>query len=156
MQNVTYEGIDAAEYRRVIAAGVDHGGNDIVPFVDERGGWPLRCCLTDSAAGDGLAIIAWSPFPWQGAYTETGPIVVHANGCAGLAPTTGLPRGFDAREITLRPYTPDRGIAYHRVQHVEPGDGLAARIDELLDHDDVDFVHARNRTGGCYAFTARR
>lgn len=156
MQNVMFQGIDAAEYARVLAAGRDHGGNQIEPFVDDGGGWPLRCCLADSRPGDRLAIIAWSPFPWRGAYTETGPIVVHATGCAGVDPSPTLPTRFEDRELTLRPYTPEHRIAYHRVRHLEPGDGLSEAIGELLDHDDVDFVHARNRTGGCYAFTARR
>ena len=150
----TFRGIDAGELAAALDAGLDHGGNAIEPFTDDAGGWPLRCCLEDSVAGDQLAIIAWSPFPWKGAYAETGPIVVHAAGCRGPASVDTLPGDFDARPMVLRPYGHDRMIAYHRVRHIAAGDSLAAHVAELLAEDDVDFVHARNVTGGCYAFTA--
>ena len=155
MHNVTDEGIDPTEYARVLDAGVDHGGNPVEAFVDTDGGMPMRCCLTDSAPGDAVAIVAWSPLPWQSAYTETGPIFIHAAGCPGRGSPGALPAEFDERHITLRPYSLDRTIDYARVQHVPAGDGLEAAIDALLREDDVEFVHGRNRTGGCYAFTAR-
>ena len=135
--------------------GIDHGGNPIEPFVDTDGGWPLRCCLTDSEPGQRIAIIAWSPFPWRGAYAETGPVVVHADGCQGGDPI-GLPADLDRRPMVLRPYGHDRRIAYHRVVHVTGGASLTDHLGEILAEDDVDFVHGRNVTGGCYSFTARR
>lgn len=149
-------GVDRPELDRVFAAGHDHGGNPIQPFVDEAGGWPLRCCLADSRAGDRLAIIAWSPMPWRGAYAETGPVVVHADGCADPGPFHRLPTDLDRRAMTLRPYGRDRRIAYHRVRQVAADDSLTDRARELLEFDDVEFVHGRNVTGGCYAFTACR
>jgi hypothetical protein len=151
-----FAGTDPTERRRVLDAGLDHGGNPIEPFVDEAGGWPLRCCLTDSQPGDRIAILAWSPMPWSGAYAETGPIVVHAEGCDGVGSLPRLPAGMDAKAMVLRPYGHDRRIAYHRVRHVPAGGSLTDLIDELLADDDVDFVHGRNVTGGCYAFTATR
>jgi Protein of unknown function (DUF1203) len=151
-----FTGTEPAELRRVLADGVDHGGNPIEPFIDGDGGWPLRCCLSDSQPGERIAIIAWSPMPWSGAYAETGPIVVHADGCEQVASMPRLPSGFDSRAMVLRPYGPDRRIAYHRVLHVPAGASLTESVDELLACDDVDFVHGRNVTGGCYAFTAVR
>ena len=155
MQNVMYEGIDPTEHARVLDAGIDHGGNPIEAFTDAEGGMPMRCCLTDSAVGDTVAIVAWSPFPWQGAYAETGPIFIHAADCPGRESTSDLPAEFDERPITLRPYNHGRTIAYDLVRHIAAGDGLAAEIEALLREDGVEFVHGRNRTGGCYAFTAR-
>lgn len=149
-------GVDRAELDRARATGVDHGGNPIEPFVDDDGGWPLRCCLIDSRPGDRIAIIAWSPMPWSGAYAETGPIVVHADGCDAADSIPRLPADLDARAMVLRPYGPDRRIAYHRVRHAPAGGSLTELVDELLAYDDVDFVHGRNVTGGCYAFTATR
>ncbi len=149
-------GIDPTELRAALDRGVDHGGNPIEPFVDDDGGWPLRCCLADSAPGDEIAIIAWSPFPWTGAYAERGPIVVHAGECAGSHPTAELPTGFAERAMTLRPYGHDQRIAYHRVVHVGADESIEDAVAAVLTEADVDFVHGRNVTGGCYAFTARR
>jgi hypothetical protein len=154
--NTTFTGTDPTELRRILADAVDHGGNPIEPFVDDDGGWPLRCCLADSRPGDRIAIIAWSPMPWSGAYAETGPIVVHADGCDAADSRSRLPAELDARAMVLRPYGPDRRIAYHRVHHAPAGGSLTELVDELLAYDDVDFVHGRNVTGGCYAFTGTR
>lgn len=151
-----FTGTDPAELRRVLHDGIDHGGNPIEPFTDDAGGWPLRCCLSDSLPGERIAIIAWAPMPWSGAYAETGPIVVHAEGCGSADPMPRLPADFDARAMVLRPYGADRRIAYHRVRHVPAGGSLTDIVGELLADDDVEFVHGRNVTGGCYAFTAAR
>ena len=154
--SVTFTGINTAALEAVMASGVDHGGNPINRFVDHKGGWPLRCCLSDSEPGDEIAIIAWSPFEWDGPYRETGPIVVHANPCRGRADDRELPAALDRSAMVLRPYGHDRMIAYHRVRHVAEGRSVSAEITAMLAEPDVDFVHGRNVTGGCYSFTARR
>jgi hypothetical protein len=148
-------GIDADQLAAALDDGLDHAQNLIEPFVDDDGGWPLRCCLGDSAPGDEIAIIAWSPFPWKGAYAETGPVVIHTANCPG-APAPKLSDEFDIRPMVLRPYGFNQRIAYHRVRHVNNGASLSAHLEELLAEADVDFVHGRNVTGGCYAFTATR
>ena len=124
MDRLAFTGIDHNELAVTLDRGLDHGGNSIEPFVDDDGGWPLRCCLTDSTAGERIAIIAWSPFPWRGAYAETGPVVVHTDGCPGPAMTDQLPSDLDARPMTLRPYGVDHRIAYAKVRHIDEGDSL--------------------------------
>jgi len=57
------EGLDEEKLAEVRSSGRDHGGNAVEAFVDQDGGWPVRCCLRDSKAGDELAIVAWNPFP---------------------------------------------------------------------------------------------
>ncbi len=152
----TYQGIDAQQLASALAQGVDHGGNRIEPFVDQRGGWPLRCCLADSVIGETIAIIAWSPFSWSGPYVETGPIVVHTDGCGGWPGGERLPDDLDRRAMTLRPYGVDHRIAYSEVRHVAAGQSLTAHVDELLTDTAIEVVHGRNVTGGCFSFQARR
>ena len=153
MTGIVISGVDPNALAVALSVGVDHGGNPIEPFIDADGGWPLRCCLSDSLPGEQIAIIAWSPFPWRGPYAEIGPIVVHADGCAGPG-QPGLPGALDERAMTLRPYGPDHRIAYHRVRHIAAGESLIPHLEALLAEDDVELVHGRNTTGGCYAFTA--
>ena len=150
-----FTGIDCDELERVLVADSDILGNPIEPFVDPDGGWPLRCCLTDSIPGERIAIIAWSPMPWPGPYAETGPIVIHVDGCAGQGADDHLPHGLETRAMTLRPYGPDRRIAYHRVRHVAADESTTEIVRALLTYDDVEMVHGRNVTGGCFAFSAR-
>ena len=132
---------------------VDHLGNAVEPFVDEEGGWPLRCCLIDSRPGDEIAIVAWSPFPWDGPFAEVGPIVVHADPCRGNQ-WAGVPPQFEQRRQLLRPYTRQRRIAYDAVRIVEPDESLESALAELLAREEVELVHARNVLAGCYSFTA--
>lgn len=153
--SISYTGIDNTQLGEALSHGVDHGGNPIEPFVDAEGGWPLRCCLANSAPGDRIAIIAWSPFDWDGPYREVGPIVVHASGCEGPNQTAALPPSLDQAAMVLRPYR-DRRISYGDVRHIEAGQSLSVQVDEMLQLDGIEFVHGRNVTGGCYAFTARR
>jgi hypothetical protein len=155
--SVMFHGIDSVKLEAVLATGVDEDGNPIVPFADEDGGWPLRCCLQESAAGDRLAIIAWSPFDWTGPYRETGPVVVHVEACPGTPDVLSrLPAELDARPMVLRPYSHDHRILYELVTHLPVGGGVGAHAARLLRNPDVAEVHGRNWTGGCYAFTARR
>ncbi|MGD9704799.1 MAG: DUF1203 domain-containing protein [Acidimicrobiia bacterium] len=153
---MTIEGLDPQALHDLRTTAIDHGGNTVEPFIDADGGWPLRCCLTDSARGDELAIVAWSPFPWRGPYRETGPIVIHARPCAGADGTTEVPSQFLGRRQLLRPYGHDRRIAYDHVVIVEPDGSLPSVLGALLGNDEIDFVHVRNVNAGCYSFTARR
>lgn len=146
-------GIDPDELAGLRRSGIDHGGNPVHPFTDDGGDWPLRCCLTDSAVGDKLAIVNWSPFPWNGAYRTAGPIVIHADECP-TEPAGGLPPVFEERRQILRAYNQQRTLVYRLGRLVEPGDGLAAAIDAILSDTEVAFVQSYNVVAGCYSFTA--
>ncbi len=73
----------------------DDAGRAPVPFTDEEGGAPLRCCLRRSTPGERIALVSYAPLRrWAaetgadpGAYDEQGPVFVHAGECAG--PRTG-------------------------------------------------------------------
>lgn len=152
---VVVTGLDRDGLERMWRTGKDVAGNELDAFVDADGGWPLRCCLTDSAPGGRVAVVAWNPYPWTGPYAETGPVVVHAEPCAGPA-TAGVPPQFLTRPQRLRPYGRDRRIAYPLIRLVDGDGSLADAVAELLAHDEVDFVQARNVAAGCYSFTVRR
>ncbi|KIX71083.1 hypothetical protein SF23_18785, partial [Streptomyces sp. MBRL 10] len=68
----------------------DDAGRACVPYTDEEGGAPLRCCLRTSAAGERIALVAYAPLRAgrrhradPGAYDEQGPVFVHAGECGG-------------------------------------------------------------------------
>lgn len=153
---ILFNGIDSHELDRVLARGVDHGGNPIEPFVHEDGEWSLRCCLQDSRIGDRVAIIAWSPFEWEGPYRETGPIVVHVDGCARTSTVKELPDELNRRPMTLRPYGSEHTILYDLVVHLPSESDLTAATRALFANDHVVEVYAKNATGGCFAYVARR
>ncbi len=149
-------GLDPAQLDEFWRTRRDHQGNTPPPFVDGNGGWPLRCCLRDSRPGDQLVTVAWSPFPWRGPYAESGPVVLHAQDCGTPDRDDQVPTQFHGRRQILRPYGVDRRIAYDHCRFVEPDDDLSATIVELLDVEDIVFIHARNVPSGCYSFTVQR
>ncbi len=153
---IVFEGIDLAELANVLHRGVDHGGNIVHEFDGSSGGWPMRCCLRNSHVGERIALVAWSPFPWEGPYRETGPIFVHLDGCEGWRASSVLPEDLDQRPMVLRPYGHDQRIAYPLVRHLPEGSSITGEIAQMLADPEVDFVHGRNVTGGCFSFTARR
>lgn len=155
---VVCRALDPRELTRVLAGGIDHAGHPVEPFTDHEGGWPLRCCLTDSQPGDQLAIIAFSPFAWTSPYRETGPVVVHASGCPGH--DGRFPAQFEGRDQIVRAFGDDDGRVNTQVydQHrlVSAGDGLARAIDEILADPRVREVHVHNVIAQCFSFSATR
>ena len=149
------QGADPEQLHQLWSSGLDHNDDPVESFTDTEGGWPLRCCLTDSVPGDELAIVGWSPFPWRGPFAETGPIVIHAHPCGGTE-DRDVPAQFLTRRQLVRPYGYDRRIAYDHLAVVDPDGSLPSVLEELLRLDDIDFVHVRNLRPGCYSFTARR
>lgn len=172
-------GTDPEQLEALRRSGFDHHGLAFEPFVDDvagsGGGWPLRCCLTDSRPGDRLAIVAWSPFPWGGAYAMTGPVVIHADRCpsapdqathcgshhrgshhCGTAPAGALPAAFEQRSQILRAYDGAHLQVYDLARLVEPGQGLSEALTEILAYPRADLVQSFNVLHGCWSFTARR
>jgi hypothetical protein len=147
--------LDPARLAELRANGVDHGGNPVEPFVDESGEWPLRCCLTDSQVGDRIAVVAWRPFRWSGAYAEVGPVVIHAEECAGFVPGD-VPLQFEARRQIVRPYTAEHRIAYDHVRLVEEHESLTDALADVFEHPEVDSALVRNVMAGCLSFAVVR
>jgi hypothetical protein len=156
--DITYTGIDADALESILERGTDDVGHPVEPFTDDDGGWPLRCCLRDSTPGDRLAVIAFSPFPWVSPYRETGPVVVHTEGCPGYA--AEYPSQFDQRDQVVRAFGDHSGGHHTQVyelnRSVGAGEGLQIAIRETLSDDRVEFVHVHNVLSQCYSFTARR
>jgi Protein of unknown function (DUF1203) len=168
METITPEAATAArtEFRvtpipadvldRIGAAGHDDFGNPVVPLTSEDGGEPMRCCLQRSAAGDRLALIAYRPFARPGPYSESGPVFIHADACAGYAAARAYPAGYrDWPTMVFRPYHYDGSIAYDAIR-MGDGAGAEALIDELLADPAIAFIHTRNVYAGCFMFSIGR
>jgi hypothetical protein len=122
-------------------------------FTDDEGGAPLRCCLRDSRPGERIALVAVTPEGPRGAYRETGPVFLHADGCAG--PTdTGYPEEFRRRTQVFRAYDHAGVIVGGEV--VRPGSGQEEAAARLLADTDVAFLQTRNVVFGCYMLTIKR
>ena len=122
-------------------------------LLDPDGGAPLRCCLRESRAGERITLGSVTPPGPAGAYAESGPVFVHADGCAG-PDSTGYPTEFRSRSQVFRAYSADGVIVGGEI--VEPGTGQEAVAERLLADPAVAFLHSRNVIHGCYMFAIRR
>ncbi len=122
-------------------------------WTDDDGGAPLRCCLRDSRPGERVALVAVTPDGPRGAYRETGPVFLHADGCAGPA-DTGYPGDWRRRTQVFRAYDADGAIVGGEVVPAGPApEEVAAR---LLSDPAVAFLQTRNVVHGCYMLTVTR
>ena len=149
-----FEAIPAATLHRIRAAGVDEAGNGLTVQVDAEGGNPLRCCLRESAPGEQVLLIAYTPPGTRGAYAERGPVFIHAEPCDGYLTPDRYPPGLRHRQQVVRAYSKDGRIADGVL--VNDGQHAMTVIGDLLARPDVAVVHLRNVGYGCYNFAVRR
>jgi hypothetical protein len=149
-----FEPIPQPKLRQIRAAGVDEAGNRLTVQVDTEGGNPLRCCLRESAPGERVLLIAYTPPGTRGAYAERGPVFIHADPCGGYLTPGRYPPALSHRQQVVRVYDRDGRIADGVL--VKDGEHAMAVIRELLARPDVALVHLRNVGYGCYNFAVRR
>ena len=149
-----FEAIPAATLHRIRAAGVDEARNGLTVQVDAEGGNPLRCCLRESAPGEQVLLIAYTPPGTRGAYAERGPVFIHAEPCDGYLTPDRYPPGLRHRQQVVRAYGKDGRIADGVL--VNDGQHAMTVIGDLLARPDVAVVHLRNVGYGCYNFAVRR
>ncbi|MFI8927626.1 DUF1203 domain-containing protein [Streptomyces sp. NPDC053474] len=146
----------------------DDAGRACVPYTDEEGGSPLRCCLRPIAPGDRVALVAYAPLRrWAaktgarpGAYDEQGPVFIHADPCAGPAEgtATGYPFARAGALRTFRRYDARGHIVGGRL--LELPEDTTAGYDEAFEEafaiPEVTQVHVRAVEYGCLHFVVHR
>ena len=148
-----FEPIPAATLQQIRAAGVDEADNGLTAQVDHQGGNPLRCCMRESAPGERVLLIAFTPPGTRGPYAERGPVFIHAEPCGGYLTTDRYPPGLRHRQQVVRAYDRDGRIADGVL--VTDGQHAMNVIGELLARPGVALVHLRNVGYGCYNFAVR-
>src|SRR5215469_6288330 len=151
---LVFEPIPTATLQQIRAAGADEAGNELTVRADTGGGNPLRCCLRESAPGERVLLIAYTPPGTRGAYAERGPVFIHAEPCGGYPTPDLYPPALSHRQQVARAYDRDGRIAEGVL--VNDGTHAMAAIRELLARPDVAFVQLRNVGHGCYNFAVRR
>lgn len=155
MTTLAVHAIDPDRLRDIRTQRRDERGNPLSPFPAQ--GWaPLRCCLTYPAAGEQIALIAYSPFGTASAWSETGPVYVHPGPCAGYRAGTDLPDGMRTGPKVLRTYRADGTLDYDHIVLVPDGADLAQPLRDLLAIGEVATVHVRAVQTQCFAYAVTR
>jgi len=124
-----------------------------VEVLRAGGGEPLRCCLRDAEAGEGVLLFGYAPPVAAGPYREVGPVFAHAVACPGPRSAGGHPPAWRGRPQVLRAY--DRRGRIHGGR-VHDGTDPEAVIAELFADPEVYQVHSRNVVYGCFMFAVDR
>jgi len=151
---LVFEPIPPAVLEQIRQAGVDEAGNRLTTQVDAGGGSPLRCCLRESAPGEQVLLIAYTPPGTRGAYAERGPVFIHAEACGGYLTPDRYPPALSHRQQVVRAYNRDGQIADGVL--VSNGEHATTVISDLFTRPDVALMHLRNVGYGCYNFAVRR
>jgi hypothetical protein len=133
----------------------DDAGRPAVPFTDEEGGAPLRCCLRHTEPGERIALVSYAPLRrWAaetgacpGAYDEQGPVFIHADVCTGQD-VDGFP--FAGSHRTFRRYSAEGHILGGEL--VGAVDGFDAAFRNAFDDPAVAFVLVRAVEYGCFVY----
>ena len=136
----------------------DDAGRPMMPFTDDEGGAPLRCCLRHSVPGEKIALVSYAPLRrWAvemgaepGAYDEQGPVFIHAVPCPG--PAGGGPP-FGQAHRTVRRYSGEGHILGGAL--VDAG-GFDVAFRDAFDDPAVALVHVRAVEYGCFLYEVRR
>jgi hypothetical protein len=141
-------GQTTAEHLR--AGGPDSYGNAPEQRISDGEGVPCRCCMGFVASGEPYLVAAWRPFAALHAYTETGPVFLHADPCTPKDPVPPeLPAFLTSPDYILRGYDRDERIVYG-TGGVTKRDAIPARIEDLLGQPAVEAVHIRSSRNNCY------
>ena len=152
---ITVSAIDPSGLEQIRTESQDERGNPLVAFA--AAGWePLRCCLTFPAAGEAIALIAYSPFGTASPWSETGPVYIHPNPCAGYRSRADLPDRMRTGPKILRTYRADGTLDYDHIKSIEDGVDLDAPIRALLSLDEVSTVHVRATESQCFGYAVTR
>jgi hypothetical protein len=116
-------------------------------------GEPLRCCLRDATAGESLILFNYEPPLPASPYREVGAVFTHAEPCGAPESVTTYPAGWLGRRQVLRAYD-RRGWIHGATTH--DGTDPESLIAKFLGDPEVERVHSRNVSYGCYMFTITR
>ncbi|MBT2444420.1 DUF1203 domain-containing protein [Streptomyces sp. ISL-36] len=144
----------------------DDAGRPCLPYVDDEGGDPLRCCLRPVRPGERIALVSYAPLRrWAaatgaepGAYDEQGPVFIHAEECEGPADPESYPFARPGALRVLRRYSAEGRIVGGRLLEIPEAatEGFDTAFAEAFTDPEVALVHVRAVGYGCFHYEVRR
>ena len=120
--------------------------------VDSATGYPCRHCLRWARPGEHVILFPYASVPPGHAYSETGPIFVHAEPCERYCASAEYPADFRNGRV-FRAYDADYNMIDAEVAN---GNEPEAIIAKLFQNPKTQFVDARSVARGCFTFRILR
>lgn len=144
-----FEAIPTPTVRELQRGAADANGQSPERKVSDGSGVPCRHCLSLIPEGQEYLVLAFRPFQGINPYAEVGPIFLCAEECESGTVTDRLPAFLTSERYILRGYDQAERIVYGTGRVTDTRDILAYGA-ELLDRDDIAFVHVRSATNNCF------
>ena len=126
----------------------DFGHRLSVSIATENDSGPCRSCLTVFRPGEGRLLFSYAPNDYDHPYNEVGPIYIHEKDCRPYAEHDEFPRELRTRRpLVLRCYADDGMMVGGELVGDRPVEEV---IESLFSDTDVEYLHARTATVGCY------
>jgi len=116
-------------------------------------GLPCRHCLDWIVEGQRATLFTLDPFAGLEKFPLPGPVYIHAYGCERYPEDNRVPNKLMASPRTLNAYGRGRRLVAQEYVDSKSAD---ATIERLFRRPDVDYVHVRSTTAGCYTFRLER
>jgi hypothetical protein len=117
-------------------------------------GAPCRHCLQIIAANSEKAtLFTYDAFEGLESLPLPGPVYIHAESCERYPEDGGFPAALRNSPRTLNAYA--RGRRLVAAEYVE-NNTMEAGIEKLFAREDVDYIHVRSTSAGCYTFRIER
>jgi uncharacterized protein DUF1203 len=123
-------------------------GRAVEVTSDDDAPYPVRCCLHDASAEEGVLLLSVRPPGADSPYMAPSPVYVHRDRCAGYRPHGAVPDLLRGRLLSLRGYTAEHMITETAVVS---GDELEGVAEELLGRPGTAYLFAHFAGPGCYA-----
>jgi hypothetical protein len=117
--------------------------------ADSYPGFPCRRCLRDAEIGEAVSLVSYDPFAGTSPYAQAGPIFLHTDGCRRWdGPGHRIPAQLLRRQVSVRAFD---GADMMRDARIVAGTCLEATARDLLEDDEVAYLHVHNAAPGCWA-----
>jgi len=117
-------------------------------------GAPCRHCLQIIASGaEEATLFTYDAFEGIESLPLPGPVYIHAEACERHPENGGFPSALRKSPRTLNGYGRVRRLV--AAEYVEDHN-VDAGIERLFARQDVDYIHVRSTTAGCYTFRIER
>ena len=116
---------------------------------------PCRLCLQTFRIGEESRILfTYDPFFGIEAIPLPGPVFIHAHRCERYPEHGGYPKEMMAHAAVLNAYAKGQNLVARVI--VDANDGHEAKVREVLNRSDVDYIEVRDREAGCFDFRVER
>jgi uncharacterized protein DUF1203 len=118
-----------------------------------KGDAPCRHCLKIIPAGEQATLFTYDAFEGVEKLPLPGPVYIHSKSCVRYPKDGGFPAELKNSPRTLNAYAQGRRLLAQ--EYVENGT-VDSAVEKLFSRADVEYIHVRSTTAGCYTFRIER